>query len=133
MLWCVCFHVNVLLQSGGEQDLLRKHNREMKKVGFNADEPVFVASAIFQVDQMTPGNLDKIMTYSADLLGVGGYKVSARPLSFCLTRKCRSRCLVLDDKTGWILPHDMARSMTSGNIEMVFIIQHLHWSESSRW
>jgi hypothetical protein len=74
--------------------LLAMHNVEMKKMGFNADEPVFVASAIFAIEQMTPGNLEKIITYSADLLGAFGDKVcGTSPNLVCLVGHPRRCCL----------------------------------------
>jgi hypothetical protein len=51
------------------------HNREMKAVGFSEELPVFVASAIFSITQPSPGNLEKIITYSSDLMGASGPKV----------------------------------------------------------
>lgn len=49
--------------------MLALHNAAMKAVGFNAHEPVFVASGIFSVTSTSPGNLEKIITYSSDILG----------------------------------------------------------------
>lgn len=57
--------------------MLVLHNREMKAVGFSAEEPVFVASAVYSVTEASPSNLEKIITYSSDLMGAWGVKVSA--------------------------------------------------------
>lgn len=65
-----------MVQVGGECGVLVLHNRAMKEVGFNAEEPVYVASAIFSLTHPSPANLHKIITYSADLLGARGDKVS---------------------------------------------------------
>lgn len=45
------------------------HNAAMEAAGFNAHEPVIVASGVFSMSTMSPTNLDKTITYSSDILG----------------------------------------------------------------
>jgi hypothetical protein len=71
-----------LLQVGGHEGLLKMHNQAMKAVGFNSHEPVFVASAIFSIDQMSPDNLEKVVLYSSDLIG-GQVRATPPPPCFC--------------------------------------------------
>lgn len=68
--------------------MLLLHKREMEAVGFNAAEPLFVASAIFSVTQASPTNLQKIITWSAEIMGAGGVKVNALPFSLSLPSEC---------------------------------------------